>query len=46
MVLVIETHGLNGTDLADHMDLIEKQLRDGLIAGDGWWIEDSNLRRE
>lgn len=45
-VIVIETKGLNGKDLADQMDFVEQQLRDGLISGDGWWIEDAKLRNE
>ena len=46
MVIVIETRGLNGADLADHISLVQQQLREGFTCGEGWWIEDSGLRRE
>lgn len=46
MVIVIETKGLNGPDLAEHMSFIQHQLREGNVCGEGWWMEDSNLRAE
>lgn len=46
MVIVIETKGLNGKDLADHLGFVEQMLRDGHTAGEGWWIEDADLRQQ
>lgn len=45
-VLVVETKGLNGKDLADQLGFIQQMLCEGHTAGEGWWIEDADLRHE
>lgn len=39
MVLIVETKGLNGSDLADFLSFVQGQLRKGFVCGEGWYFK-------